>query len=159
VSSREEGNVGSATETEVAIRPATKNDIQGIIDCIQPFVLEGKVLPRTLGELEDLIGNYVVAECEGNIVGCAVLEIYSRKLAEVRSLVVMPQYQRFGLGKRLVDACLEKAKNEEILEVMAITSRASFFQSCGFDYTLPGEKVALFYVASPHLLVKKSQAE
>jgi len=28
--------------------------------------------------------------------------------------------------------------------VMAITSSDSFFQSCGFDYTLPGEKRALF---------------
>lgn len=157
VSPKEESNVKSATD--IAIRLATRDDIQGISDCIEPFVLEGKVLPRTLGELEELIGNYVVAESDGAIVGCAVLEIYSRKLAEVRSLVVMPEYQRFGLGKRLVDACLEKAKAEEILEVMAITSRTSFFQSCGFDYTLPGEKVALFYVASPHLLVKKSSAD
>ena len=134
-------------------------DLHAIIACIEPFVKEGKVLPRTLDELEGLIPNYVVAEIVGadgktRIVGCVVLEVYSKKLAEVRSLVVMPGYQGAGLGKRLVEACLEQARKQEILEVMAITSRDSFFQSCGFDFTLPGEKKALFYVASPHLLVR-----
>jgi hypothetical protein len=32
-----------------------------------------------------------------------------------------------------------------VLEVMAITSSDGFFISCGFDFTLPGEKKALFY--------------
>jgi len=58
------------------------------------------------------------------------------------------------LGKRLVEACIEQAKKQEILEVMAITSQEEFFQSCGFDFTLPGEKKALFYVASPHRLLR-----
>jgi len=43
-----------------------------------------------------------------------------------------------------VEACIEQAKKQEILEVMAITSQEEFFQSCGFDFTLPGEKKALF---------------
>lgn len=143
---------------DIAIRPATTADLQSIVLCIEPFVKVGKVLPRTLDELEGLIPNYFVAETEGRVVGCAVLEVYSRKLAEIRSLVVTPECQGLGLGKLLVEACLERAKKQEILEVMAITSRDSFFQSCGFDYTLPGEKKALFYVASPHLLVKNIDA-
>ncbi len=145
-------------KADIAIRAATKNDLHAIIACIEPFVAEGKVLPRTLDELEGLIPNYVVAEVDNRIVGCAVLEVYSKKLAEIRSLVVSPGFQGLGLGKRLVEELLLVAKRQEILEVMAITSRDSFFQTCGFDYTLPGEKKALFYVASPHLLVKNPGA-
>jgi N-acetylglutamate synthase-like GNAT family acetyltransferase len=145
--------ISSATQHPVTIRSAVSNDLLGIAQCIEPFVASGKVLPRTLNELESLLPHYVVAVAGEIIVGCAVLEIYSKKLAEIRSLVVSPDHQKLGLGKLLVEACIERAKAQEILEVMAITSREDFFLSCGFDFTLPGEKKALFYVASPHLLV------
>jgi amino-acid N-acetyltransferase len=130
----------------ISVRLAKKDDIDEIASCIAPFVEKGKILPRALPELELLIPNYVVAECAGQIVGCVVLEIYSKKLAEIRSLVVKSDFQGSGLGKLLVQACLDRAKKEEILEVMAITSQDKFFQSCGFDFTLPGEKKALFFI-------------
>jgi amino-acid N-acetyltransferase len=131
-------------ESELLIRPAIQSDIAGILDCIQPFVKEGKVLPRTVDELEELLPHYWVAQAGGKIVGCVVLEIYSKKLAEIRSLVVAHDFQGKALGKRLVEVCVERAKQDGILEVMAITSQDRFFQNCGFDYTLPGEKRALF---------------
>jgi amino-acid N-acetyltransferase len=112
---------------------------------IQPQIEQHVLLPRTIDELALLLENYVVADDHGRIVGCAALEIYSSKLAELRSLVVAPEYRGQGLGKRLVEAVLEAARSEEILEVMAITASEDFFRSCGFDYTLPGQKKALFF--------------
>jgi N-acetylglutamate synthase-like GNAT family acetyltransferase len=75
----------------------------------------------------------------------AALEVYSRKLAEIRSLAVSPTLQGKGVGKLLVEACIQLAREKNVLEVMAITSSDGFFISCGFDFTLPGEKKALFY--------------
>ena len=43
-----------------------------------------------------------------------------------------------------MENCVELARSRNVLEVMAITSADGFFQSCGFDFTLPGEKKALF---------------
>jgi GNAT superfamily N-acetyltransferase len=63
---------------------------------------------------------------------------------EIRSLAVSAEAQGLGIGKKLVTACVELAKVENVLEVMAISSNEEFFQSCGFDFTLPGEKKALF---------------
>lgn len=128
----------------IVVRPARGADIQPLLDLISPFVEQRKLLPRTIAELALLLPNYFVAESAGRIVGCAALEIYSSKLAELRSLVVSPELQGHGVGKRLVQACVDRARDEEILEVMAITSAEEFFQSCGFDFTLPGEKKALF---------------
>ncbi|MSR56820.1 MAG: GNAT family N-acetyltransferase [Planctomycetaceae bacterium] len=128
----------------IVVRPARGSDIQPLSALIAPFVEQRKLLPRTIAELALLLPNYFVAECGGNIVGCAALEIYSSKLAEVRSLVVAPDFQGRGVGKKLVQACVDRARDEQILEVMAITSADEFFQSCGFDFTLPGEKKALF---------------
>ena len=112
---------------------------------IEPFVQLRKLLPRTIDELALLLPNYFVAEAAGRIVGCVALEVYSSKLAELRSLVVAPEFQGRGVGKLLVEACVQRAREEKILEVMAITSAEEFFQSCGFDFTLPGEKKALFF--------------
>ncbi len=134
----------SQSPPSVVVRPARGADVRPLAELIAPFVEQKKLLPRTIDELALLLPNYFVAEDAGKIVGCAALEIYSSKLAELRSLVVDPAYQGLGVGKRLVEACVDRAREEQILEVMAITSSEDFFKSCGFDFTLPGEKKALF---------------
>ena len=70
------------------------------------------------------------------------------KLAEIRSLAVVPEFQGKGVGRLLVEECVERARKRDVLEVMAITSSEVFFRSCGFDFTLPGEKKALFISTS-----------
>jgi N-acetylglutamate synthase-like GNAT family acetyltransferase len=130
---------------KLTIRSATPADLPAVAEFIEPFIDGGRLLPRTLDELEDLTERLFVAELDGRMVGCAALEIYSKKLAEIRSLAVEPGLQGLGVGRRLVDACLQLARDRNILEVMAITSSEDFFKACGFDFTLPGEKKALFY--------------
>jgi N-acetylglutamate synthase-like GNAT family acetyltransferase len=132
------------TITGVVIRLATIEDVPAIAALVTPFVEDGKLLARTLDEFEDLLPNMFVADHHGEIVGAASLEIYSPKLAEVRSLAVSSKVQGMGIGKLLVLACVELARHNNILEIMAITSSDAFFRACGFDYTLPGEKRALF---------------
>jgi amino-acid N-acetyltransferase len=126
------------------IRPASESDVEALGQFIAPFVERGRLLPRTQDELEDLTVDGFIAESDGRIVGFAALEIYSSKLAELRSLAVAPEQQGRGIGKALVSACVERAKQRHVFEVMAITSSEEFFQRCGFDYTLPGEKKAVF---------------
>ncbi|MGC1272985.1 MAG: GNAT family N-acetyltransferase [Planctomycetaceae bacterium] len=126
------------------IRPAGKGDVARIHAFIRPYVAVGRLLERTIEELDVLIADGFVAEDAGKIVGFAALEVYSKKLAELRSLAVADEYRRLGLGRKLVAACIERAREKNVLEVMAITSSEEFFRSCGFDFTLPGEKKALF---------------
>jgi N-acetylglutamate synthase-like GNAT family acetyltransferase len=134
----------SQISSPVVVRPARGPDIRPLAELIEPFVKERKLLPRAIDELALLLPNYFVAEAGSRLVGCAALEIYSSKLAELRSLVVVQEYQGHGVGKQLVEACVNRAREERILEVMAVTSSEEFFRSCGFDFTLPGEKKALF---------------
>ena len=132
----------------VRIRPVRREDLTDLADFIRPFVTEGRLLPRTTDELAELVYHGFVAEIDGRFIGFAALEIYSRKLAEIRSLAVVPEFQGKGVGRMLVDECVERARKRDILEVMAITSSEVFFRSCGFDFTLPGEKKALFISTS-----------
>ena len=70
-----------ATKNAVTVRPAVSEDIPAIIDLIRPFVEEGTVLARTYSELDELLPSFLVATEEDDLIGCVVLEIYSRKLA------------------------------------------------------------------------------
>jgi amino-acid N-acetyltransferase len=139
-------------QTKVTIRSAATEDIPAIAALIRPFVDEGSLLERTYDEFGDLLPNFFVAVDEdGAILGCAALEIYSRKLAEIRSLAVAAEAQGQGIGRKLVAACVERARERNILEIMAITASDAFFQSCGFDYTLPSLKRAVFLQTRDHL--------
>jgi N-acetylglutamate synthase-like GNAT family acetyltransferase len=126
------------------IRDACRDDIPELEELVDRFVQANRLLPRTTDELSDLIPFGFVAVANGKIVGFAALEIYSAKLAEIRSLAVHDDYQGKGIGKGLVQRCVDLAVKRNVLEVMAITSTEKFFQACGFDFTLPGEKKALF---------------
>jgi amino-acid N-acetyltransferase len=132
------------TQHGFSVRPASETDVDALSLFIAPFVEQGRLLPRTHDELEDLTVDGFIAEMNGQIVGFAALEIYSSKLAELRSLAVSSQHQGRGIGKALVQACVDRAKQRHVFEVMAITSSEEFFQRCGFDFTLPGEKKAVF---------------
>ena len=112
----------SVLPPEVTIRRATISDVAELSEFIKPFVAQGRLLQRTTMELEILVANCFLAVYQGRVVGCAALEIYSDKLAELRSLAVDPNVRRMGIGHRLVEACVESAKQHNILEVMAITS-------------------------------------
>ena len=128
----------------ITVRSVCEADLPAIAAFIEPFVGEGKLLPRTADELEDLLPHGFIAESDGRVVGFAALEIYSPKMSEIRSLAVAPECRGQGIGQRLVERCVERARERQVLEVMAITSNEEFFKRCGFDFTLPGEKKALF---------------
>ena len=85
-----------------------------------------------------------MAELGGRLVGCCALQIYSRRLAEIRSLAVDPAHACRGIGGRLVEACQRRASERGVGQVMAVTSTASFFEQAGFT-TFKAERTALFY--------------
>jgi amino-acid N-acetyltransferase len=134
----------TGSDSPYIIREARRKDIPQLKALVQQFVLANRLLPRTTRELQDLIPFGFVAIVADRVVGFAALEVYSSKLAEIRSLAVHEQFQGRGIGHSLVGSCVELARSRNILEVMAVTSVDGFFKDCGFDFTLPGEKKALF---------------
>lgn len=132
------------TEARLLFRTATFDDARAVWDFLQPFVEQKLLLSRTLSEIEHLTKHAFVARDGQQVVGFAAVEIYSRKLAEIQCLAVAPTHQRLGIGKRLVQMCVQRARELNILELMAISASDEFLRSCGFDYSLPMQKRALF---------------
>ena len=127
------------------IRSSLSRDVELIQHLIEPFVDKRLLIPRTANEISDLLEHGYVALMGDELVGFAAIEIYSRKLAEIQCLAVSSQAHGMGIGTQLIAACLDKAKEHQVLEVMAILSSGTFLEQCGFDYSLPGHKRALFY--------------
>lgn len=131
------------------IRRAHFDDLDGIQALLKPFVEKRKLLRRMQAELMLLMANGYVAEVTDEtgthqLVGFSAVEIYSRKLGEIQCLAVAEGFQGNGIGSALVKACVDRARDKGILEVMAISASEGFLRQLGFDYSLPDQKRALF---------------
>lgn len=124
------------------VRKATEEDIQSILQIISKN--PDTLLPRTIKEIRDLLPNFWIALHEGRIVGCCCLEVYSPKIAEIRTLAVEEEYRSIGLGSALVTAAVEEAEKRQVREIMVVTSTPTFFEKLNFGPCLH-EKYALFY--------------
>lgn len=99
---------------------------------INSFADRGELLPRSLNQLYEDIRDFIVAEEDGRIVGTCALHINWVDLAEVKALVVAGDLQGKGLGRKLVQTCLDDARELGIARVFALTYKPDFFKKLGF---------------------------
>ena len=136
--------------SEFKISPATHDDFVEVRDFLAPFMDGVHLLERTTVEWELLLKHSFKAVAldqagePGRIVGFCALEVYSKKLAELQCLAVDSDFRRKGVGTELVKSCVARAREEKVKELMAISSSDEMFKTCGFDYSLPNQKRALF---------------
>ncbi|MFP4176231.1 MAG: N-acetyltransferase [Planctomycetota bacterium] len=114
------------------IRKAKISDVSEVVSLINIFADEGKMLPRPLSEIYEQLRDFYVCEENGELVGCAALHIAWEDLAEIRSLAVRRDDQGRGLGKELVQHCLEEARHLEVKRIFALTYTPEFFEKLGF---------------------------
>lgn len=123
------------------IRQATEADMPAIKELISLF-------PEKL-EQDDLPDPhaFLVAIENSQTVACCAFDIYTRRLAEIRSLAVRPEFQRQGIGQALVRNCMNRAVTAGVRRVLAVSGEKEFFESFGFN-TFNEERFALFWVPS-----------
>ena len=82
--------------TEILIRKARKSDLLAIQRLLSTYFLDMEGL-----EPED----FVLAEIEGKIIGCAALiksEFHGKDFLEIHSIAVHPNFRGKGIGTRLI---------------------------------------------------------
>jgi amino-acid N-acetyltransferase len=119
--------------TLLTIRKAKLNDVPEIHRLIAHYAEERIMLPRTLTDLyENLWGFTVVAEEEGQLLGCGALKLYNQEVAEIRSLCVDESQKSKGIGRLIMDQLLDEAEAFGLKTVFALTIAPVFFQKIGF---------------------------
>lgn len=131
------------TGTAVTVRGARVGDVDGILALVNSNT--DRLLARDRGEIASLLDTFWVADDEGDIVGCCCLEVYSPKIAELRSLAVRPSHRGRGLGAALTTQAVEEAERRGIPQVLVVTSNREFFERLNFGPCL-NEKYALFWI-------------
>jgi len=117
------------------IRKARVEDVKKIHNLINLSSSNGEMLARPLGELYDNLRDYFVCEEKGKIIGTGALHICWENLAEIRSLCVAETARKKGIGRMLVDACIEEAKQFKIGKLFLLTYKVEFFEKCNFHVT------------------------
>ena len=66
------------------------------------------------------------------LAGFASLKIFNADLAEVRSLIVAPQFRRRGIARAIVNELLDEARFYGLKSVFTLTYQKEFFERLGF---------------------------
>jgi amino-acid N-acetyltransferase len=119
------------------IRPARVEDVDAMRALIDRYAAEDRMLSRSRDFLLEHLRDFVVAEADG-FAGCCALAVLTPELAEIRSLAVLPEAGRRGVGKALVQACVDEARRLGLRRVFALTLVPDFFERCGFTLTSLG---------------------
>jgi amino-acid N-acetyltransferase len=85
----------------VPVRKARLQDAEKVHALVNSLSNDGTLLPRPFAEICENIRDFTVAESNGGeFQGCGALHLYGPHLAEVRSIVVQPEWK--GCGRRVL---------------------------------------------------------
>ena len=122
------------------IRGAKIKDVPRMAQIINEYAKKGLMLPRSLSRLYEQLRDYVVAELDGEVVGCGALQVTWEDLGEIRSLAIAEEHKRQGIGSEIVACLLKVARKIGLTRVFVLTYRMDFFGQFEFQ-EIPKERL------------------
>jgi len=116
------------------IRKASVDDVDAILKLVNYYAEKELLLRKSAFKVYTKLQNFYIAETEKKVVGCVSLVVLWKDLAEICSLAVDEQYLRRGIGKKLVNKCIEQAKLLKVTKIIALTYKDKFFGKIGFHF-------------------------
>lgn len=120
-------------EKQQYIRRAVLADVDDIYGLLMRVAKDSRVLLRSREDIAKHIDSFFVWEEKKKIIGCCGFEVYRKGLGEIRSLAVVKQHRKNGIGGSLINRCIEEANLLGIEKVLAISDQLSVFVSAGFN--------------------------
>jgi amino-acid N-acetyltransferase len=144
------------------LRPATIDDVGGILGLIEPLEREGILVRRSRELLEIEIDRFLVLESDGVIAGCAALYPFpEEQAAELACLAVSRDFRGRGFGDLLLAEAEKRGKKAGFKQLFVLTTRTEhWFEERGFvdsspDH-LPKSKQALYNYKRKSKVLQKS---
>ena len=119
------------------LRAMQPQDIPSVLSLMNPFVQKGILLERTAKQLKADLDSYIVYNVDEGIHACAALKVYQESgassQAEICAVAVDPAYGNMGVGPKIVNYLLDKARAKGVKSVFVMTTQtADFFEKLGF---------------------------
>lgn len=129
--------------TDILIRKAEKKDLLSIQRLLSTYFLDIEEL-----EPED----FVLAEREGKVIGCAALvkgDSGEKSFIELHSIAVHPNFRKKGVGTRLMEYLIKALEDQDkpenpVCELYVRTTAPGFFEKLGFTRIPDAEKLLLW---------------
>jgi amino-acid N-acetyltransferase len=118
---------------EIAIRPARTADVAAVRRLVGLYTEDGRLLAKAPVTLYEDVQEFLVAEIDGVIIGCGALHVMWEDLGEIRTLAVDPEHARHGVGGRILDGLIGRARDLGLARLFCLTFEVDFFRSRGFD--------------------------
>ena len=99
-----------------------------IIELMEPFVEEGRLLHRSLEAINNSVDDFVVIENENQIIACAGLKVYQQEnIGEIYALVVSKKFHNTDTSSQLMHLVIEKASNMQLKSIFALSKYGGRF--------------------------------
>lgn len=117
------GTLISSTPFET-LRPATLNDIGGILELIKPLEQQGILAKRSREKIEMEINDYIVIERDGLIIGCTALHPNQQgHFGAIACLAVHPDYRGSTRGNRMLEYVYRKARKLALKKLFVLSTQ------------------------------------
>ena len=90
------------------------------------------LLAKEIVTLYESVQEFLVAELDGEVVGCGALHVLWQDLGEIRTVAVHPRVVGRGVGHALVTALIANARELGLRRLFVLTFEKQFFTRHGF---------------------------
>jgi amino-acid N-acetyltransferase len=116
------------------VRPAVSRDVRAIRGLTAQFVDRGRIVAKAPVSYYESLPDFLVAVAgDGELVGCGAVHVMWNGLGEIRTLVTAPSWQGRGVGHRVVDGLIERARGLGLDRLFCLTFEVDFFAWHGFE--------------------------
>ena len=99
---------------------------------LEPYVQRGILLGKDIVVLYEATQQFLVAEADGQLIGCGALHVMWDDLGEVRTLLVSDDWVRHGVGRAIVEGLEANARDLGLTRLFCLTFEVDFFTRRGF---------------------------
>ncbi|MTA06069.1 MAG: amino-acid N-acetyltransferase, partial [Actinobacteria bacterium] len=93
----------------------------------------GQMLSKETVTLFESVQEFTVAEKDGVIIGCGALHVLWEDLAEVRTVAVENSFQKQGVGHKILETIIQRAREIGVNRIFCLTFQTEFFGRHGFE--------------------------
>jgi amino-acid N-acetyltransferase len=116
------------------VRAARSPDIKQIRSLTAPYVEQRLLVAKEPVSYYESLPEFLVAvDGDNAVIGCGAIHVMWDGLGEIRTLATAPAWRGQGVGRRLVEGLIERAREFDLRRLFCLTFEVAFFSAYGFQ--------------------------